>query len=355
MPSPRADEIRDRIAGLASRPIRRVVLPEAALDARYLRAAAEVARLGLAIPVLGGARADLERLAHAERVDIDGIDHLEPGAEPELALRLAAAMKARRSAVRGGVSSDPGEPPSAETLSREIAALTADPLLFASVALSEGLFDGLLAGAVSTTATVLRAALRGIGLLPGVRTASSMFLMVAPDITFGDRGAMVFTDCAIVMEPTAEQLAEIAISAADMGAHLAGLTPRIAMLSFSTRGSASHPSVTKMREAARLVAERRPDLAVDGEMQADAALVPAIAGRKAPDSVVAGRANVLVFPDLNAANIGYKLVQRLAGAEAIGPVAQGFARPVNDLSRGCSWNDVADMIVVTAAQANQSA
>jgi phosphate acetyltransferase len=221
----------------------------------------------------------------------------------------------------------------------------------------EGRADCFVAGATRTTADVLRASLWLIGLAPGVKTLSSFFLMVVPGIPGGggaDR-VMMFADCGVVPDPTAEQLAEIACLTADHFTRLTRVIPHTAFLSFSTRGSATHPRVAKVREALTLARARRPDLHFDGELQADAALDPGVALRKAPDSVVAGHANVLIFPDLDAGNIGYKLVQRLAGAKAYGPILMGLARQANDLSRGCSAEDVVEVSTIACALSSTAA
>jgi phosphate acetyltransferase len=216
------------------------------------------------------------------------------------------------------------------------------PLFFGAMMVREGMADGSVAGSLSTTGDVIRAGIQIVGMPEGITVVSSFFLMVFPHTIYS------YADCGVVPDPTAEQLADIAISTAENHRKLTGEEPRVAMLSFSTKGSASHPSVEKVQKATSIAKQKKPDLIIDGELQLDAAIVPSVCAKKAPGSPVAGTANVLVFPDLNAGNIGYKLTQRLAGAEAYGPIIQGLKKPCYDLSRGCSVNDIVTMVAINS-------
>ena len=226
-----------------------------------------------------------------------------------------------------------------------------DPLFLAALMIKSGHADGEVAGAQNTTGNVLRAAFQIVKTAPGVSVVSGAFLMFLPNKNYGENGIMVFADCAVLPNPNAEELAQIAVSTGHTTRTLAGFEPRIAMLSFSTKGSAKHEMVDKVVEATRIAKEMDSSLKIDGELQADAAIVPAVGMSKAPGSEIAGNANVLVFPSLETGNITYKLVQRLAGAEAVGPILQGIAAPINDLSRGCSVEDIYKMVAITANQA----
>jgi len=232
--------------------------------------------------------------------------------------------------------------------------LVEDPLYLATLLIKEGRADGEVAGADNATGDVLRPAFQIIKTLPGVSAVSGAFIMILPEHKkqFGENGILIFSDCAVNPDPTTKQLAEQAVESARTAKFIAGIEPKVAMLSFSTKGSASHEKVDKVVEATALAREMDPELAIDGELQADAAIIEAIGQKKAPGSAIAGNANVLIFPSLESGNIAYKLVQRLADAEAVGPVLQGLAAPINDLSRGCSVDDIINMIAITANQAN---
>lgn len=322
----------DRLQARARETPGRIVLPEGT-EPRTVRAAARAASLGVARPTLLGPADAVQAAARHAGVGLDGV---AVGSVPAAGAEFQAALQVYEARVRHrGI------------LSAEAREHLLDPLLWGALQVSAGRYDGLVAGAAAT----LRAALRGIGTRPQVSKVSSFMLMVTPRRELGDDGLFVFADCGVNPEPSVTELAEIGILTAESARGFLSGQPRVAFLSFSTYGSAEHTRSRKAREAARIARARAPELEVDGELQLDAAIVPEVGTRKAAGSPVAGKANVLIFPDLDSGNIGYKLVERIAGARAIGPILQGLEKPANDLSRGCSVDDIVDVMAVTSIQA----
>ncbi len=328
--SPIVADIRRKAAALK----KKIVLPEGE-EKRTLKAAAILKKDGLCVPILLGDPDKSRQAAAANGADISGIEIVDPAKDSKYADYCAQYFELRK---HKGID---------EAQAKES---VADPMVFGVMMLHNDRVDGFLSGADHATADTVRPALQIIKPAPGVRAISSFFIMIFPSKSQGDNGVLIMGDCAINIDPTPVKLASIGISSARMAKVLCGIDPRIAFLSFSTNGSTQHELADAVKEAVRVAKEKAPDMAIDGEMQADAALVPEIGQRKFPGSKVAGRANVLVFPDLQSGNIGYKLVQRLTGAEALGPILQGFNKPVNDLSRGASVDDIVNMACVTALQ-----
>jgi len=315
-----------------------IVLPEGE-EPRMIKAAETIINEGLASLILLGREESIKSKAQELGVELaNEIKIINPKDSKKLKEYAESYYQLRKNK---GMSSD------------EAYQLLENPLYFGALMVYHDDADGLVAGSVNATGDVFRPALQTIKTAPGINIVSSSFVMVVPDCPYGEKGIIVFADCALNPEPNAEQLADVAIASAATGKALVGFEPRVAMLSFSTKGSGKHPLVDKVIEATKIAKEKKPELLIDGELQADAALIPSIGERKAPNSKIAGKANVLIFPDLHSGNIAYKLIERLAKAEAIGPISQGMRQPVNDLSRGCSAEDIVNVVAITVLQAGE--
>lgn len=315
-----------------------IVLPEGE-EQRMIKAAETIINEGIAILILLGREENIKSKAQELGIDLSNkIKIINPKDSEKLKKYAESYYQLRKNK---GVSSD------------QAYQLLENPLYFGALMVYHDDADGLVAGSINATGDVFRPALQTIKTAPGINIVSSSFIMVIPDCPYGEKGVMVFADCALNPEPNAEQLADVAIASAATGKALVGFEPRVAMLSFSTRGSGKHPLVDKVIEATKIAKEKKPELLIDGELQADAALIPSIGERKAPNSKIAGKANVLIFPDLHSGNIAYKLIERLAKAKAIGPISQGMRKPVNDLSRGCSVADIVNVVAITVLQAGE--
>ena len=326
----------EKIKAKARADVKHIVLPEGT-EPRTVQASAKILKEGVARVTLLGNPDEVRKVAAETGTDLTGVAIIDPATSEKSAAYADLLYELRKAK---------GMTPEQAT---EL--VTKNPLYYGAVMLKAGDADGMVAGAINSTGNVLRPALQIIKTAPGIKVVSSCVIMELPDPKWGDDGVMIFGDCAVIPNPTAEELAAIAIASAASGKQLVDIDPRVAMLSFSTKGSAKHDNVTKVQEATKMAHELAPELQLDGELQADAALVESVGQLKSPGSTVAGHANVLVFPDLQAGNIGYKLVQRLAGAEAIGPIIQGLAKPVSDLSRGCSVDDIVSVVSITAVKA----
>ena len=325
----------DEIKMRAKTNIKTICLPEAS-DLRTIEAAATALKEGYANIVLVGEEESIKKMAEENRLDISKATIVNPKTSPRTAEYAEKLFELRQ----------------AKGMTKEEAdKLVQDEVYFGMMMVKMDEADGLVSGAIHSTSDTLRPALQILKTAPGTKLVSAFFVMCVPNCEFGENGVFVFGDCGLNQNPTAEELSEIAKSSSESFERLVGKESRVAMLSYSTYGSAKSELVDKVVEATKIVKEKYPEMKVDGELQLDAAIVPAIGKSKAPGSTVAGSCNTLIFPDLNAGNIGYKLVQRLGKAEAYGPLCQGIAKPVNDLSRGCSASDIAGVIAITAVQA----
>ena len=329
-------QLLDSIKQKAKSQNKTIVLPEG-VEERTLEAANIILSEGIANIILLGNREEIAGMAKSRQLDaVEKATIIDPESWEKKDYYADMLFQIRQ---HKGLSKE------------EALKLVEDPLYLATLLIKDGVADGEVAGAMNATGNVLRPAFQVVKTLPGISVVSGAFIMIMKESHWGENGMFVFADCAVHPDPDAKELAEIAVMTAQTTRAIVGAEPRVVMLSFSTKGSAKHPMCDKVIEATELAREMDPELLIDGEMQADAAIVEAIGSKKAPDSPIAGKANVLVFPSLEVGNIAYKLVQRLAGAEAVGPVLQGMAAPINDLSRGCSVEDIVNLVAITANQA----
>ena len=325
----------EEIKNKAKDNIKTIVLPEAT-DVRVLKATSTILKEKFANIILLGNKAEILKIADENGLNLSSVTIIDPNNCEKYEEYVEAFYELRKAK---GMDYE-----KAKTLIK-------DPVYFGMMMVKQGDCDGLVSGAIHSTADTLRPALQILKTAPGTKLVSAFFLMVVPNCEFGENGTCVFSDCGLNSYPNEEELSEIAISSAKSFEQLVGKTPKIAMLSYSTYASAKSESTQKVINATNLVKQKAPELLVDGELQLDAAIIPEVAKSKAPGSNVAGYANTLIFPNLDAGNIGYKLTQRLAKAEAYGPLCQGIAKPVNDLSRGCSADDIVGVVAITAVQA----
>ena len=328
----------ENIKQRAKQDIKTIILPEAE-DRRVLEAASKVIAQGFAKVVLLGNKAQIENDSKENNIDLTGVEIIDipsSSKKQEYAQRLFELRQAKGMTLE------------------EASKLIEEPIYYGMMMLKLGEADGLVSGAAHSTSNTLRPALQILKTAPNTKLVSAFFVMCVPNCEYGENGTFIYGDSGLVENPNADELSEIAISSAKSFENLVGSEPKVAMLSYSTYGSAKSELTEKVIEATKLVKEKNPDLLVDGELQVDAAIIPEVSRSKAPGSPLEGNANVLIFPDLNAGNIGYKLTQRLAKAEAYGPLCQGIAKPVNDLSRGCSADDIVGVVAITAVQAAEN-
>lgn len=328
-------ELMSKILQAAKNNKKKIVLPEGN-EERTIVAVEQICKNGYAYPILVGNKEEIINKSKELNVSLEGAEIIDPETSENLNKYIEAFYELRKNK---GITLGKAEK------------IVRDPLYFGTMMVKLDDADGMVSGAVHTTGDLLRPGLQIIKTAKGVSTVSSFFIINVADCPYGNNGTLLFADCAVNPNPTEDQLVEIAIATAETSKNLCGIEPKVAMLSFSTMGSADHENVTKVRNATIKAREKRPDLLIDGELQLDAAIVKSVADQKAPDSKVAGKANILIFPDLQSGNIGYKLVHRFANATAIGPICQGFAKPINDLSRGCSSQDIVNVVAITAVQA----